>query len=258
MAVDLDAARRHPGAQESGTVLETRGVRKQFGGIVALDGVDLQVRRGEIRALIGPNGAGKTTLINVITGLFRPTDGAIWLDGRSITGLAPKAIARRGVVRTFQRTTIFAACSVFDNLLVACAAAQRYRRGTASVTTARDAAAAVLERVGLHDLRAVQASNLSHGDQRLLDIAIGLAMCPVVLLLDEPTAGMSLAETRHMVDVINQLKGTASIVIVEHDMDVVWETADTVTVLSSGRVIAEGDPATIRENEQVRDIYLGQ
>lgn len=256
--VDLQVERRPAGGPESDTVLETRGVRKQFGGIVALDQVDLKVGRGEIRALIGPNGAGKTTLINVITGLFRPTDGAIWLDGRPITGLAPQAIARRGVVRTFQRTTIFAGCSVFDNILVACAAALRYRRGTASAATAKEAAQAVLDRVGLNDLRALQASSLSHGDQRLLDIAIGLAMCPVVLLLDEPTAGMSLAETRHMVHVINQLKGAASIVIVEHDMDVVRETADMVTVLSSGRVIAEGDPATIRENELVRDTYLGR
>ncbi len=246
------------GSTALGTVLETRGVRKRFGGIVALDGVDLQVRRGEIRALIGPNGAGKTTLINVITGLFAPTDGEVRLDGRPITGFSPKAIARRGVVRTFQRTTIFADCSVFDNILVACAAARRYRRDAAGATPVRDAAAAVLETVGLQGLRGVQASSLSHGDQRLLDIAIGLAMRPAVLLLDEPTAGMSLAETRHMVDVINHLRGAASIVIVEHDMDVVRETADTVSVLSSGRVIAEGDPATIRENEQVRDIYLGR
>jgi branched-chain amino acid transport system ATP-binding protein len=258
MAADRDADRRSAGAQGRGIVLETRGVRKHFGGIVALDGVDLQVRRGEIRGLIGPNGAGKTTLINAITGLFPPTDGTISLDGRPITGLAPKAIARRGVVRTFQRTTIFPGCSVLDNILVACVAARRYGRSTGSAVKARDAAAAVLERVGLHGVRGVQAASLSHGDQRLLDIAIGLAMCPVVLLLDEPTAGMSLAETRHMVRVINQLKGAASIVIIEHDMDVVRDTADTVTVLSSGRVIAEGDPATIRENEQVRDIYLGR
>jgi branched-chain amino acid transport system ATP-binding protein len=257
MATELAAARASVDAA-NGTVLKTRGVRKHFGGIVALDGVDLQVRRGEIRALIGPNGAGKTTLINVVTGLFAPTDGEIWLDGRSITGCSPKTIARRGVVRTFQRTTIFAGCSVFDNILVACAAARRYRRQAGVATTVKDAAAAVLEKVGLQELRGAQASSLSHGDQRLLDIAIGLAMRPVVLLLDEPTAGMSLAETRHMVNVIKQLRGAASILIVEHDMDVVRETADTVSVLSSGRVIAEGDPATIRENEQVRDIYLGR
>jgi ABC-type branched-subunit amino acid transport system ATPase component len=250
--------REAAGAAARSTVLETRGVRKHFGGIVALDGVDFRVRRGEIRALIGPNGAGKTTLINVITGLFPPSEGGIWLDGRPITGLAPKAIARRGVVRTFQRTTIFAGCSVLDNVVVACAAARRYRGGGAAAATAKEAAASVLARVGLGHLGGVPASSLSHGDQRLLDIAIGLAMSPAVLLLDEPTAGMSLAETRHMVAVINQLRGTASIVIVEHDMNVVRETADTVTVLSTGRVIAEGDPASIRDNEQVRDTYLGR
>ncbi len=256
MATEIAASARVSVATDA--VLETRGVRKQFGGIVALDGVDLQVRRGEIRALIGPNGAGKTTLINVITGLFPPTGGQISLDGRPITGFSPKTIARRGVVRTFQRTTIFTGCSVFDNILVACAAARRYGRESDTAIPVKHAAAAVLETVGLERLRRVQASSLSHGDQRLLDIALGLAMRPVVLLLDEPTAGMSLAETRHMVTVINQLRGTASIVIVEHDMDVVRETADAVSVLSSGRVIAEGDPATIRENEQVRDIYLGR
>jgi branched-chain amino acid transport system ATP-binding protein len=243
-------------------VLRLRGVRKAFGGLVALDHVDFELPEGEIRALIGPNGAGKTTLINVITGLFPPTAGTVWLDAQPITGLSPEAIARRGVVRTFQRTAIFGGASVLDNVAVACAAARRYRgashQGVAPREGIAESARQVLDRIGLRRLEDVKAANLSHGDQRLLDIAIGLAMKPRVLLLDEPTAGMSLAETRHTVRIIKQLKGVASIVIVEHDMSVVMETADTITVLSSGRVIAEGPPAAIRDSAEVRETYLGR
>jgi branched-chain amino acid transport system ATP-binding protein len=244
--------------QANGAILETRGLGKTFGGVVAVDGVDLRVRRGEVRALIGPNGAGKTTLINLITGLHPSTSGTIWLDDQEITRLPPEQIARRGIVRTFQRTTIFGGCSVLDNVVIACAGARRYRPGTAMTDRLEAEAMRVLERVGLGSHASAMAANVSHGDQRLLEIAIALALRPLVLFLDEPTAGMSLAETMNMVRVIKALKGLTSIVIVEHDMEVVMETADCVTVLSSGRIIAEGEPDVIREDPQVLDVYLGR
>jgi branched-chain amino acid transport system ATP-binding protein len=238
-------------------LLETQGLRKAFGGVVALDGVDFRLRQGEIRALIGPNGAGKTTLINVITGLLPPTGGTVRLDRRDITGWSPERISRLGVARTFQLTAIFPGCSVADNVLVAVAGAVRAGRtgrGGANEPTVRE----ILALTGLAPLASVLAANLSHGDQKLLELALALALRPAVLFLDEPTAGMSLAETRRAVKVIQGLRDTTTIVVVEHDIEVVMRVSDRITVLSNGRILAEGPPEAIRANEQVREVYLGR
>ncbi len=212
---------------------------------------------GEVQALIGPNGAGKTTLINVITGLLPPTAGTVRLAGRDITGWPPERIARLGVARTFQLTAIFPGCSVFDSVLVAAAAARRAGRLPPRLAPAA-AVHDLLALTGLAALAPVRAGTLSHGDQKLLELALALATRPAVLFLDEPTAGMSPAETARTVEVIRGLRGTAAIVIVEHDMEVVMRVSDRVTVLSNGRVIADGAPGVIRADRRVREVYLGR
>ncbi len=212
---------------------------------------------GEVQALIGPNGAGKTTLINVITGLLPPTAGTVRLAGRDITGWPPERIARLGVARTFQLTAIFPGCSVFDSVLVAAAPARRAGRLPPRLAPAA-AVHDLLALTGLAALAPVRAGTLSHGDQKLLELALALATRPAVLFLDEPTAGMSPAETARTVEVIRGLRGTAAIVIVEHDMEVVMRVSDRVTVLSNGRVIADGAPGVIRADRRVREVYLGR
>jgi branched-chain amino acid transport system ATP-binding protein len=231
----------------------------RFGGLTAVDGVDFQVRRGELRAVIGPNGAGKTTFFNMLTGVLPPTAGRILFKGQDITALPPHAVSRLGMARSYQVTNIFADLTVLENLRIAV----QSRVTTFSLWRNADALREVTERaermlalLGLGAKRDFPAGALSHGEQRYLEIGIALATEPEFLLLDEPTAGMSPEETKQTADFIRTIAGRVTIVLVEHDMEVVMGVSDRITVLNYGKVLAEGSPAEIRENPDVRRVYL--
>ncbi|MFB6171740.1 MAG: ABC transporter ATP-binding protein [Haloarculaceae archaeon] len=242
-------------------ILRTEALTKSFGGVRAVDGVDLSITEGEITSLIGPNGAGKTTCFNMLSGALEPTSGQVLFQDDDITGLEPEAIARRGLGRSFQITNVFAGLSVLDNVRVAVQA--RYEGGwnfyrhIDSKPAYREEALEILEYVGLHDLRDQPADTLSHGDKRSLEIGLVLAIEPEMLLLDEPTAGMSQGEIDEALDLINDLAEDYTILLVEHNMDIVMNISDTVVVLANGQVIAEGDPSAIQSNEDVQEAYLG-
>ena len=240
-------------------MIETRDLRREFGGIVALSGVSLSVADGERRAIIGPNGAGKTTLFNILTGELEPSSGTVTLGGEDVTGRRPHELARRGVARMYQRNELFDPLSARENVaLAARAAAGPYRPFTAPAAGERATVDALLERVGLADRGQTPARALSHGERRQLELALALACRPRTLLLDEPTAGMSPAETARITALIASLESSLTIVIVEHDMDVVFRLADRITVLHEGTVIADGTPDQVRANTQVNEVYLGK
>ncbi len=240
-------------------MIETRDLRREFGGIKALAGVTMRVAEGERRAIIGPNGAGKTTLFNVLSGELEPTAGEVRLAGENVTGRRPHELARRGVARMYQRNELFDPLPARDNVAIAVAAAagpyRPFRSPPASELAAADD---LLERVGLRDRAAVPARALSHGERRQLELAVALARRPRVLLLDEPTAGMSPAETARIAELIASLERSLTLVIVEHDMDVVFRLAERITVLHEGRVIADGTPAQVRGDTLVNEVYLGK
>jgi len=240
-------------------MIETRDLRREFGGIKALAGVTLKVAEGERRAIIGPNGAGKTTLFNVLTGELEPTAGEVRLAGEDVTRLRPHELARRGVARMYQRNELFDPLPARDNVALAVAAAagpyRPFRSPPASELVAADE---LLQRVGLGARAAVAARALSHGERRQLELAVALARRPRVLLLDEPTAGMSPAETGRITELIRSLDRSLTLVIVEHDMDVVFRLAERITVLHEGRIIAEGTPAEVRGDTLVNEVYLGK
>ena len=240
-------------------MIETRDLRRAFGGIAALDGVTLSVRVGERRAIIGPNGAGKTTLFNVLTGELRPTSGVVRLAGEDVTRRRPHELARRGLARMYQRNELFDPLPARDNVALAIgAAAGPYRPFTSPPRSERAASDELLERVGLAGRGDVPARQLSHGERRQLELAVALAQRPRVLLLDEPTAGMSSAETARITTLITSLDRSLTIVIVEHDMDVVFRLADRISVLHEGRVLAEGTPDEMRGDRVVNEVYLGK
>ena len=242
-------------------MLAVRDVAVRFGGVAALDGVSFEVRPGTITSVIGPNGAGKTTAFNTITGYLRPTRGEVTYDGARLTGLRPSAIARRGIVRTFQRTSVFPALSVADNVRVGL-----HLSGTAGLLEvllgrrrllARQADE-IVEFVGLRHRRAEIASELPYGEQRLVELGVALAAGPRVLLLDEPGAGMSAPEKGVVSGLIRRIRDQgATVLLVEHDMRMVMGISDTVIVLNGGRVIAEGAPAAIQAHPDVIRAYLG-
>jgi ABC-type branched-subunit amino acid transport system ATPase component len=244
------------------SLLAVARLTHHFGGLAALTDVNLAVEPGERRAIIGPNGAGKSTLFNLITGALRPTGGQVYLAGRNITGLPIYERARLGLGRTFQRNNLFPRLTVFENVYLA---SQRHQgragdwfRSAARTDQAGQAAAAILHQVGLAELPDALANTLAYGQQRALEIALALATGPKILLLDEPTAGMSPAETADIIALIEALPKSLTILIVEHDMDVVFSLADRITVLHFGQVIAEGAPADIRADDKVQEIYLGE
>ena len=240
-------------------LLRIEGLTVRFGGLAALREVSLSVARGEIRAIIGPNGAGKSTLFNCVTGVLRPTGGRIWLDGEEITGLPPDRISMRSIARSYQITNILPGATVFENVRIAAQSRRggwsllRHHRALRDVS---DRARSVLEEVGLADRADEPAASLSHGDQRNLEIAIALATEPKLLCLDEPTAGMSVTETRATVELVRRIAAGLTILIVEHDMEVVMGLARTITVLHYGEVLAEGTPADIQANARVQEVYL--
>ena len=240
-------------------MIETLDLRREFGGIKALAGVSLKVAEGERRAIIGPNGAGKTTLFNVLTGELEPTAGEVRLAGENVTGRRPHELARRGVARMYQRNELFDPLPARDNVAIAVAAAagpyRPFRSPPASELVSADE---LLERVGLGARAETPARALSHGERRQLELAVALARRPRVLLLDEPTAGMSPAETARITELIASLDRSLTLVIVEHDMDVVFRLAERITVLHEGRVIAEGTPAQVRGDTLVNEVYLGK
>ena len=240
-------------------ILEARGLTRTFGGLVAVNGVDFTVRTGEIHAVIGPNGAGKTTLFNLITGVLPPTSGRILFRGRDITGLPVHRISQQGIARTVQVTSIFPTLTVTENVWLGAQSRGRLHplARRSRMQSVRRQVEEIIALVGLREQAEAEAAELSHGDQRLLEIALALSTKPELLLLDEPTAGLSAKETRDMVRVVKQLAARQTIVIVEHDMDVVMELADTISVLHMGRTLAKGPPQATRENALVQKVYLG-
>ncbi len=242
-------------------LLETRGLTRRFGGLVAASGVALAVEPGEIHAVIGPNGAGRTTLIAALAGELRPDSGTIRFAGRDISRLGPARRAALGIARSFQITSIFREFSALANVALAVQAQAghsfRFWHPAASDPRLREPALAVLAEVGLAERALVPAAMLSHGEKRALEIAMVLATRPLLLLLDEPMAGMGPAESAEMVRLLKGLKGRLAIVLVEHDMDAVFALADRITVMVYGRVIATGMPEAIRADAQVRRAYLG-
>ena len=243
-------------------LLAIRGLTKSFGGLRATDGVDLDVLEGETRAIIGPNGAGKTTLIGQLAGDVRADAGVIRFAGRDVTRLGTPVRSRLGLARSFQITSIFRNFSALDNVALAVQAHSghsfRFWRPAHAERALREPARAVLESVGLGARADVLAANLAHGEQRQLEIAMALAARPRLLLLDEPVAGMGLEESQRMVRFLGAFKGRVTIVLVEHDMDVVFSLADRISVMVYGRIIATGTPEEVRGNEQVRKAYLGE
>jgi branched-chain amino acid transport system ATP-binding protein len=243
-------------------LLQVRGLRKRFGGLVATDGVDLDVVAGETVAVIGPNGAGKTTLIAQLSGDLAPDAGRIRFAGADVTALLAPARSRLGLARSFQITSIFREFSALDNVALAVQAhaghSFRFWRPARAEAALREPARTILEQVGLGARGDVPAGTLAHGEQRQLEIAMALATRPTLLLLDEPVAGMGLDESARMVQLLRTLRGRHTILLVEHDMDVVFALADRISVMVDGRVIATGAPEAIRMNLEVRRAYLGE
>jgi branched-chain amino acid transport system ATP-binding protein len=231
----------------------------RFGGLAALNGVNLSVRRGEIRAIIGPNGAGKSTFFNCLTGVLRPTSGRVLFNGADITGLPPNLISRAGIARSYQITNILPNATTLENVRIAAQSRRHGWRMLNHYSVFRDIidrAEAVLAAVGLARKAHELAANLSHGEQRNLEIGIALATEPQLLCLDEPTAGMSAAETHESMQLVRRIAKDLTILIVEHDMQVVMELAQRITVLHYGEVLAEGTPAEIQQNPRVLEVYL--
>jgi len=231
----------------------------RFGGLTAVNRVSIAVPTGQIRAIIGPNGAGKSTFFNCVTGVLRPTSGRILLRGENVAGLAPYAISHKGIARSYQITNILPGASVLENVRVA--AQSRHHswnlvRHHRAYTDLIERSRAMLATVGLVGKDDELAANLSHGEQRTLEIAIALATEPSVLCLDEPTAGMSVTETHATVELIRRIARDLTILIVEHDMEVVMGLAHVITVLHYGEVLAEGTPAEIQGNPRVQEVYL--
>jgi branched-chain amino acid transport system ATP-binding protein len=243
-------------------LLETRDLSKSFGALRAVSGVNLAVEAGTLHSIIGPNGAGKTTLFNLLTGTYPPSAGRILLDGRDITGTPASRVAHLGLARSYQRTSVFPAFSLYDNVWTAAFATGASWRGLAWRRADRypevdGRVRQALADVGLADRSGQPAREISHGEQRQLELAIALAAAPRVLLLDEPAAGLSPEETRRMVALVRALKGRYTIVLIEHKMDIIMSVSDRISVMHFGSLIAEGTPAEIQRNPEVRRAYLG-
>ena len=251
---------------EARTLLSARGLTKRFGGLAAVSDVSLDVWHGKLHAVIGPNGAGKSTLTHLLSGDLPPTSGTITLDGQDITGWTPEKISRHRLGRSYQKTNIFATFTVWDNVRLAAQSRQQpspfnplgWLRPAHRMTAVNQRAERALELAGLQNRRSAVAGAASHGEQRQLEIAMTLATEPQVLLLDEPLAGMGVAEAERMVGLLLQLKQDHAMLLIEHDMDAVFALADHLTVMVNGQAIASGQPATVRANADVQAAYLGE
>jgi branched-chain amino acid transport system ATP-binding protein len=243
-------------------VLEVRGLTKSYGALRASDGIDFDVRDGETHAVIGPNGAGKTTFISQLAGDLRPDAGRIIFAGEDVTRLRAPRRARKGLARSFQITSVYNEFTALDNVALAVQARSghsfRFWHDARRDAALREPGRRLLDEVGLGARAELLAANMSHGEQRQLELAMALALEPRLLLLDEPMAGMGTEESQRMIGLLGKLKGRCSIVLVEHDMDAVFRLADRISVLVYGRVIATGAPEAIRASPEVRAAYLGE
>ena len=246
------------------SMLDIKGASKRFGNLVALRDISLRVEKGELRAIIGPNGAGKTTLFNLVSGFFPPTAGTIAFDGRDVTGIPAHERVRLGMARTFQITEIFPELTVFENVRISAEVTDGYRlrpwMSRAESSTVYRQVEEALELTGLAAKSDRLVGELAHGDQRVAEIAMALALRPRLLLLDEPTAGMGEQETYQITQLIRRLHRVSSftIVLIEHDMRVIFHLADRITVLDQGKLLAEGTPEEVGANEAVQAAYLGK
>ena len=249
-------------------MLEIKGITQRFGGVTALEDVSFGIREGEITGVIGPNGAGKTTLFNIVTGIYTQTSGAILFAGRDVSGLAPEGLARLGMVRTFQNVELFGQMTVRENVMVGLHTKSRsgmldcmFRspRQLAEERRTREESEQWLEFTGIADLAETRASNLPFGKGRMLEIARALALGPKVILMDEPAAGLNNRETQELARMIRRIREMGiTVVLVEHDMELVMDICDTIVVLNLGRLLAKGTPREIQENQQVVAAYLGE
>lgn len=245
------------------SLLSLQNVSRHFGSVTALSGISLEVPQGELRAVIGPNGAGKTTLFNLITGFFQPSEGEVSFSGHSVKDVSPEKLVQRGIIRTFQITEIFLDLTVYQNLEIAVETAKGLNlRPWLSPGTKREVRRGIdelMDTLRLGRLSNHLAGELAHGDQRLVEMAIALSHEPKLLLLDEPTAGMGDEETQRMTELIRHLHSQRGITMlfIEHDMAIIFDVADRITVLDNGRLLAEGTPAEIAANADVQAAYLG-
>ena len=249
-------------------MLRIEGMTKIFGGVTALDGVTLSVANSEIIGIIGPNGAGKTTLFNIVTGIYQPTSGEVFFSGENITGLPPERLARRGIVRTFQGIELFGRMTVLENVMVGLhtrsrsgfiASAFKLPGHVREERRIREQASHWLEFTGLTDVAHMQSSHIPFGRGRLLEIARAMALEPHIILMDEPAAGLNTRETADLADLVRKVNTSGvTVVLVEHDMELVMEICDRIVVLHLGQKLAEGTPREIQENRKVITAYLGE
>lgn len=235
-------------------LLTTKDLSRNFGGLRAVDGVDFQLMPGEIRAVIGPNGAGKTTFVSLISGRIQPSSGMIVFDGADITSQPAYLRVRRGIAYTFQITSVFANLSAYDNVALP---VQRTLTDGRSKGAVRTGVMAALERTGLADRAHMPAGQLSYGHQRLLEVAMGVALKPRLLILDEPTQGLADSEIDNFIELVREIAKSATVLLIEHNMPVVMQLADRITVFNAGKILAEGTPEQVRANTQVQEAYLG-
>ncbi|WP_246998160.1 ABC transporter ATP-binding protein [Halosolutus gelatinilyticus] len=246
-------------------ILRTENLVKKFGQFTATDGVDLAIERGDFRSIIGPNGAGKTTLFNLVTGALPVTGGAVYFDGEDITSLSPSERVRRGIGRSFQISNVFGGLTVRENVRLAAQsigrdeynAVEALFKPTDRYDGMNERTDRVLDRIGLADAADERADALAYGDKRRLEIGVVLATDPDLVLLDEPTAGMSVEETRDTIDLIEEVLVDQTLLLIEHDIELVMELSDRITVLNRGQILAEGTPDEIAANQDVQDAYLG-
>ncbi len=248
--------------KQAKNILEVRNIHKDFSGLQVLTGVDFTVAENEKHAVIGPNGAGKTTLFNIITGNYKPSSGTIIFKETDVTGKPPHILTRMNMARSFQITTIFPEMSVFENVRAGVRSRQGLRynffKRPERVAGINQKTEDILERVGLTDVMSEPASALSYGRQRALEIGVTLSTEPELILLDEPTAGMTREETAEAIRMINEVTTDRTLIIIEHDMDVVFSLADTISVLHYGTILASDRPDEIRNDQKVKDAYLGE
>jgi branched-chain amino acid transport system ATP-binding protein len=248
--------------QEAHDILQARDIHKDFSGLKVLTGVDFEVKQNEKHAVIGPNGAGKTTLFNIISGKYKPSSGSIIFKGEDISGRSPHALTRMKICRSFQITNVFQELNVFENVRAGarCNHGLRYNffKKPGSIPEVNEKTEEILALVGLAEVRETPAKELSYGQQRALEIAITLSTEPELILLDEPTAGMTREETAEAIKMIDKVTANRTLVIIEHDMDVVFSLADTISVLHNGSILVSARPEQIRNDQRVKDAYLGE